>query len=263
MNSGWSSTNPLGEPFPIPCLSCLLVKILCFCCFFLLHFLLSTMMMTPQVNHFIFHVFRFAFHFFRVRWSKYDPFVVFFLDFLTSMMIQIWNYISATLRIWEAICWMAEGGSKKRCYCRSRKRTRSAAKRFARGAPFVRFNTTTWQRTFDPIVKLLEFIVILSMKVFCIQTWWAGPLFDWYRRWGGKIKLKLQIPTLPPTTMNTWWITLSYVVWTAMEKLPRCTWRQQSMPPSTWCSTRDTPLLSTMSSSILLCRWVEHFYDHL
>ena len=74
----------------------------------------------------------------------------FFLDFLISMMIKIWNYISATLRIWEAICWMAEGGSKKRCYCPSRKRTRSAAKRFARGAPFVRFNTITWQSTFDP-----------------------------------------------------------------------------------------------------------------
>ena len=139
----------------------------------------------------------------------------FFLDFLTSMMIKIWNYISATLRIWEAICWMAEGGSKKRCYCRSRKRARSAAKRFARGAPFVRFNTTTWQSTFDPIVKLLKFIVILSMKVFCIQTWWAGPLFDWDRWWGGKIKLKLQIPTLPPTTMNTWWIILS-CMWFAL-----------------------------------------------
>ena len=105
-----------------------------FFCFFLLHFLLSTMIMTPQVNHFIFHVFRFAFHVFRFSWSRYDPFVVFFfLDFLTLMMIKIWNYISATLRIWEAICWMAEGGSKKRCYCRSRKRARSAAKRFARG----------------------------------------------------------------------------------------------------------------------------------
>ena len=150
------------------------------------------MIMTPQVNHFIFHVFRFAFHVFRFSWSRYDPFVVFFfLDFLTLMMIKIWNYISATLRIWEAICWMAEGGSKKRCYCRSRKRARSAAKRFARGAPFVRFNITMWQRTFDPIVKLLKFIVILSIKVFCIQTWWAGPLFDWDRWWGGKIKLKI------------------------------------------------------------------------
>ena len=113
----------------------------------------------------------------------------FLLEFLISMMIKIWNYISATLRIWEAICWMAEGGRKKRCYCRSRKRARSAAKRFARGAPFVRFNTTTWQSTFDPIVKLLKSIVIMSMKVFCIQTWWAGPLFDWDRWWGGKIKL--------------------------------------------------------------------------
>ena len=105
--------DPSGKPFCIPCIP---FRIPCFC----------------------------------VRWSRYDPFVVFFLDFLISMMIKIWNYISATLRIWEAICWMAEGGSKKRCYCPSRKRTRSAAKRFARGAPFVRFNTITWQSTFDP-----------------------------------------------------------------------------------------------------------------
>ena len=105
--------DPSGKPFCIPCIP---FRIPCFC----------------------------------VRWSRYDPFVVFFLDFLISMMIKIWNYISATLRIWEAICWMAEGGSKKRCYCPSRKRTRSAAKWFARGAPFVRFNTITWQSTFDP-----------------------------------------------------------------------------------------------------------------
>ena len=142
--------DPSGKPFHIPCLP---FRIPCFSCSLV----------------------------------KIWSFRCFFLGFLTSMMIKICNYISATLRIWEAICWMAEGGSKKRCYCRSRKRARSAAKRFARGAPFVRFNITMWQRTFDPIVKLLKFIVILSIKVFCIQTWWAGPLFDWDRWWGGKI----------------------------------------------------------------------------